>query len=291
MKLLWQIEWFKVLGVILVFIAGALYLAGNNLDLLPQEDHHYANILFGMSLVLGIVPTVLRTFGGGVIVKAGSGQPKLITIYEVVFHKLFPMLMFTVQLDQIYTIIVGEVTHHKKEFQDGTYCSKDNVKVGIIFFVTVCVVWIATVWSVIGKIIKDIFKFKKATDDIVKAYILALVIFMITLTVYTPGYIALDNNWPWVCVAKCQLQEGCIIDAEEQCAAMTKFANMKVMCLCFLWCLTCMCTLAYIIGWCMFMCMPDKDDNTEDTVHLQQHSANNGAMQETEPLVCEQNSV
>lgn len=287
-----QIEWLEVFGVILVFIAGALYLAGNNLDLyLPLEDHLNENIRsywLGTSLALGIVPTVFRTFGGGIVVKPGPRWTKLITSYKMVFRKLFPMLMSTVQLDQIYTTIAGEVTYHRKEFQDGTNCSRDNVIAGIIFFIAVCAIWTVAVWGVTAKHIKEFRKFEKdnlqkQSDERRNCSICNMWVFWVILIVYTPGYIALDNNWPWICVAKCHLQEECIISEEEQCSNVEKFIIGKLIALLIVLLATLEFLYMYFDLWCKLKHCLEEDDN-EDPIS-QQHSADYGATQETESLM------
>ena len=145
------------------------------------------------------------------IAESGIREPNLIGVPYMTIHRLFPMLMYTVQINQIYTAIVDEVVHYEKESKNSTECPKDYMQGGIAFFAAVCIIWAATVCSVIRHYINDLHKFKQANPNReIKLHRRRLLYFLFVLVLYTPLYIALDNAWTWTCVARCQLQEVCI---------------------------------------------------------------------------------
>lgn len=246
-EVLRMIKWWRVLRDIMVFIAGGLYLAGDNLALIRQlgdplnENTHitYEDLrgyFLGISLLLGLVYTFFTQFAGEMVKKGGPEQTVLIGILDMTSHRLFPMLMFTVQVDQIYTAIVGEVVHHTEEVTDGTKCPISYVNGGITFFVAVGVIWFAVVCVVIGIPLCQLHNFKK--DNYNKgtgSYIAILVIFGIILVLYTPAYIALDNRWPWICIAKCQLEkEECVVNITDMCG----YVKARTVLLFLLWAFT-----------------------------------------------------
>ena len=219
----------------LLLVVGTLYITGDNLDLLiPLEldivinettQIRYADLrgyLLGISLVLGLVLIIPTFYGEGLVAKEGHRQNELISIHDMIVCKLFPMLIFTIQLDQIYTTIAGEVVHQRNEVIDGTLCPRNYVIGGIIFYVAVCLTWIGVVCVVIGKYIYTLRCFKQDNYyESIEKHIWVLVISIVTLVLYTPAYIALNNKWPWICAAKCKVQEVCIIDAGELCTYVT----------------------------------------------------------------------
>ena len=217
----------------LVLVVGVLYLAGDNLDLVIPLDHDivldertqikYADLrsyLLGISLVLGLVLIVPKLYGGGSVAKKGLKRTELVDAADMVVSKLFPMLIFTVQLDQIYTTIAGQVVHQRDDLKDGTLCPRNYVIGGIIFFVVVWVIWIAVVCFVIGKHIYTLFSFKENKGysiSTIDKHVMTLVVWWYLLILYTPAYIALGSKWPWICAAKCRVQEVCNINPEELC--------------------------------------------------------------------------
>ena len=96
-----------------MLVVGVPYLAGDNLDLVIPLDHDividertqikYADLrsyLLGISLVLGLVLTVPKLYGGGSVEKKGLKRTELIDVADMVVSKLFPMLIFTAQLER-----------------------------------------------------------------------------------------------------------------------------------------------------------------------------------------------
>ena len=193
---------------IVVLIAGVLYLVGDNLSLVDKCTVDLCSCLLVLSFSVGLIPAVHRHFGEGLGGSPGRAQDKLIDLHEMTVDRLYPMLMFTVQIDQIYTALVGVVSHHKQEFHDGTKCPSLYVKICIAGFFFVWISWSGVAGSVIIKHIRYILKFEKANPiRETKRHKIILVLFGIILFLYIPAYIALDNWAPWICVAKYHFQE------------------------------------------------------------------------------------
>ena len=258
-KLRRLIDWWKVLRDTLVLMAGCLYLASDNLALVAQlgdrlNENTYLtyedlrSVLLGASLILGLVPKSVEAFSEGLINKEGVKKPELVGLWDMTTNRLFPMLMYTVQADQIYTAIVGEVVHHAKEMKDGTKCPKANVITGILFFVAVSIIWIGVVSGVIIKHIYQLHRFEKDNSNrrspSIRKHISMLVISWPILALYTPTYIALDNRWPWICAAKCQVQEECI----ESKMAPCDYVRARIVLLFLLWGFTVCSVFFYFIS-------------------------------------------
>ena len=271
-KLLSLINWWRVLRDTLVLVAGGLYLAGDNLELVaPLMKHPHGNghmityqdlrsILLGLSLVLSLVPTSSKLFSRGLTQKKGPAKPVLVGIWDMTTNRLFPMLMNTVQVDQIYTAIASEVVQHAKEMKDGTKCPKDYVTTGIVFFVAVSVIWVAVVCGVIGKHVCQLRRFNKKNRNKGSRHIVILLIFWPILALYTPAYIALNNRWPWICAAKCHLKEGCI----ENTMAMCAYVQTRTVLLFLLWGFTTFGPVVfYFISRCATMCGADVNTRVE----------------------------
>ena len=256
-KLLW-----RVLTDILVLVAGVLYLASDNLaQVAPLGDrlNEYTlftyedlrSVLLGISLILGLVPTAATLFAKGLIEQAGIKKPELIGIWAITTIRLFPMLMYTVQVDQIYTAIVGEVVHNAKEIKDGTKCPWGYVMAGIVFFVAVSVIWIAVISGGIVIYICQLLKFRKENSNgvglSIGKHITILLISWPILALYTPIYIALDNRWPWICAAKCHVQEECI---ESDMVAMCGYVRARIVLLVLLCVFTILSTVLYVFSRC-----------------------------------------
>ena len=179
--------------------------------------------------MLGLILMVPKLYGGGSVAKEGLKRTKLIGVSDMIVSKLFPMLIFTVQLDQIYTTIAGEVVHQRDDLKDGTLCPRNYVMGGIIFFVAVWVIWIGVVCVVIGRHILALGSFKDNNRyRSIERHVWVLVVWWYLLVLYTPAYIALDSKWPWICAAKCCVQEECIIDAGELCSYVSSRTTLLV---------------------------------------------------------------
>lgn len=200
---------------ILVLTAGTLYLAGDNLGLVDRCLDDLRSYLLGASLTLAIAPAVYKFYGERLGEDRGFVQSGLRSASELAVDIMFPMLMFTVQIDQVYTTIVGEVSHHKQEFQDGSKCSERDVLASISFFVFVCITWTVVVSCVVGKHWCYISKYKRENPNTsIKGQEIVLMLFLVVLVLYAPAYIALDNWAPWICVAEYHCQEGSTVDYE-----------------------------------------------------------------------------
>ena len=264
-----KINWWKVLRDTLVLVAGGLYLAGDNLVLVAQlgdclnENTHITyeqlrSILLALSLVLSLVPTPAKQFSKGLTQKKGPAKPELIDLWDMTTYRLFPMLMYTIQVDQIYTAIASEVVQHAKEMKDGTKCPKDYVLEGILFFVAISVIWIVLVCGVIGKHVYQLCRFYKENQTKGSRHIVMLLISWPILALYAPTYIALNNRWPWICVAKCHLKEGgCIKNTMAMCA----YVQTRTVLLFLLCGFTFGPVVFYFISRCATMC--GADVNTE----------------------------
>ena len=240
---------------IIVLMAGGLYLVSDNLALVTMLDDHLTeythftyedlrSILLGLSLTLGIASTVGKLFSRGLLKKedakkkedATTPESVPVEILAMITNRLFPMMMYTVQVDQIYTTIASEVVHHAKEIKDGTKCPKDYVTEGILFFVAVSVIWIVLVCGVIGKHVYQLRRFYKNNSEgestSIGRHIVILLIFWPILALYTLPYIALNNRWPWICAAKCQLEGECI---EGNMAAVCGYTRARIVLLFLLW--------------------------------------------------------
>ena len=250
----------------LVLILGALYLAADNFYLVNVCFTGLRCSLLAISLVLGIPTIIVRLYGKTLIERPGRTQHELMNASDMAVQRLFPMLVSTVQIDQIYTTIEGEATNRINESQDGTKCPTLYVIAGIVFFATVCATWIAAVCFVIGKHIRDIWKFKmKNPDKNINGHMCMLVFSLFILALYTPAYIALDNWWPWICVAKCYFQE-CSTDGGQD--------NYEVVRVHLLFCLcglTIILAVVYMICECVRWCPRQGQD--EEAEHLLNHSA------------------
>ena len=163
---------------ILVLLAGALYLVGDNLGLVDNCFDFLRRCLLGLSLALAIALDAIRYLKDGLRENRGCAQQGLIHPCEMAVNTLYPMLMFTVHIDQTYTAIVGDVSHHKQAFQNGTKCPIVHVYVSIVFFILICIIWGGVVRTVADKYHKYICKFKEAnpeTDKMVHNHIAILV--------------------------------------------------------------------------------------------------------------------
>ena len=198
-----------------VLTAGTLYLTGDNLGLVDRCLDDLRGYLLGASLTLAIAPAVYKFYVERLGEDRGCAQWRLRSARELAVDVMFPMLMFTVHVDQVYTAIVGEVSHHKQEFQDGSKCSSRDVLASISFFVFVCFTWTIVVSCVVGKHWCYLSKFKRNNPKkSIKCQIIILMLSLVVLVLYAPAYIALDNWAPWICVAEYHCQEWSTIDYE-----------------------------------------------------------------------------
>ena len=226
---------------ILVLLAGALYLVGDNLGLVDNCFDFLHRCLLGLSLALAIAPNAIRYLKGGLGENRGCAQQGLIHPCEMAVNTLYPMLMFTVHIDQTYTAIVGDVSHHKQAFQNGTKCPIVHVYVSIVFFILICIIWGGVVRTVADKYHKYICKFKEANPETDTKWYIITLLFQYVVIFYTPGYVALDNLAPWICVTNFHSQGDSTVHGE-----MTTYVNVRGSLLVVLGAFTFLLTIVYI---------------------------------------------
>ena len=192
-------------------------------------------------------------------------RPKL---RYLILQALFQMLSYTVHLDELYIIIQDEVSECRDD-EDGRSCPPGFVKAGIVSFAIVSFLWVGISSVLVCKYAHDLDTAKirqrqrneaigvnevyslrrRAVELCWTRKHLGLFLLWLVLAMYIPAYLALNNTWPWICVARCQLKtcEDSNNCREERC---THYFKTRIVLLFFLGLGTIALLLAY---WCVVL--------------------------------------
>lgn len=197
-----------------IILAGLLYLAGDNIahifpfnaavcETCTELVADIGGDLVAFSLILSTIPPVAKKFQQNLLDNTSQPKSKPPELLET----LYQLLVYTVYIDQLYTIILSNVTLGLDEFDTEPLCPYGFVVAGIVAFVVVSVFWIGVVSSLLMiYLVRDL---KCAVPSDKEHKVGGTILFLLIAIFYTPAYIALDNRWPWVCIAKCHLNREC----------------------------------------------------------------------------------
>ena len=246
----------------------------------------------------GDSPTVVNSASSGAQVHSlpthqhpKNKRPKL---RYVILQALFQMLTYSLHLDELYIIIQDEVSACGDD-EEGRSCPLGLVTAGIVWFAMVSFLWVGTSSVLVCKYAHDLdtAKIKQRKQNKAlgtrEAYSLrrcavelcctrkhlGLFLFWLVLAMYIPAYLALNNTWPWICVARCQLQtcEATNDGREERCM---HYFNTRIVLLFFLGLGTIALLLAY---WCVVLLKETDREKEEEELVVDTH---NQMVQETE---------
>ena len=266
------------------------------ISIIPEAFRKYWNVL---SISTGVAN------GGSVIHNSNasnlpthqhpkSKEPKGPKLRYLILQALFQMLAYIVHLDELYIIIQDEVSACGDD-EEGRSCPVGFVTAGIVSFAMVSFLWVVISSVLVCKYAHDLdtAKIKQRKQNISlgtsEVYSLrqwavelcctrkhlGLFLFWLVLAMYIPAYLALNNAWPWICVARCQLQECEATNdgREERCM---HYFNAKIVLLFLLGLGTIALLLAY---WCVVLLKETDREKEEEELVVDTH---NQMVQETE---------
>ena len=229
--------------------------AGGTVDRRSNDSLPAENVLIGTQM--HSLPTQQQT--------RPCKWPKL---RYLILQALFQMLSYVVHLDELYIIIQDEVSECDDD-EEGRICPIGFVTAGVVSFSLISFLWVGITSVLVCKYAHDLdtAKIKQRKQNkaqgVSEVYSLrrhaaelcwtrkhlSLFLLWLVLSMYIPAYLALNNTWPWICIAQCQLQR---CDAsndgrEERCA---HYFNTRVILLFLLGLGTIALLLAY---WCVVL--------------------------------------
>ena len=206
----------------------------------------------------------------------------------LILQALFQMLSYVVHLDGLYIIIQDEVSECDDD-EEGRSCPIGFVTAGVVSFSVISFLWVGISSVLVCKYAHDLdtAKIKQRIRNkalgVSEVYSLrrhvaelcwtrkhlGLFLLWLVLSMYIPAYLALNNAWPWICIARCQLQrcEASNDGREERCA---HYFNTRVILL-FLFGLG---TLALLLAyWCVVLLKEtDREVEEEEEVVADTHN-------------------
>ena len=215
--------------------------------------------------------------------KRSYRRPKL---HYLILQGLFQMLSYIVHLDELYIIVQDEVSECAND-EEGRRCPLGFVTAGIVSFVIVSFLWVAIASVLVCKYAHDLdtakIKQRRRNKALGVSEVcslrrcaaelcwtrkhLGLILFWLVLAMYIPAYLALNNTWPWICVARCQLQtcDTSNDGREERCV---HYFNTRIVLLFLLGLGTIALLLAY---WCVVL-LKETDREEEPAVDARHHT-------------------
>ena len=214
-----------------------------------------------------------------------SKWPKL---RYLILQALFQMLSYVVHLDELYIIIQDEVSECDDD-EEGRICPIGLVTAGIVSFSVISFLWVGISSVLVCKYahdldtakikqrkqnkalgVSEVYSLRRHAAELCRTRKhLSLFLLWLVLSMYIPAYLALNNTWPWICIARCQLQ---ICDAsndgrEERCV---HYFNTRVILLFLLGLGTIALLLAY---WCIVLLKEtDREVVVEEEVVADTHN-------------------
>ena len=257
--------------------------AGGTVDRRSNGSIPAENVLNGTQMQS--LPTQQQT-------RRPSKWPKL---RYLILQALFQMLSYVVHLDELYIIIQDEVSECDDD-EEGRICPIGFVTAGVVSFSIILFLWVGITSVLVCKYAHDLdtAKIKQRKQNkaqgVSEVYSLrrhaaelcwtrkhlSLFLLWLVLSMYIPAYLALNNAWPWICIARCQLQrcETSNDGREERCA---HYFNTRVILLILFGLGTIALLLAY---WCVVLLKEtDREVVVEEEVVADTH---NHTIQENE---------
>ena len=194
--------WYGVLRNTVITIMGTLYLIGDNMRWVTEDElaRDIGRFLLSASLLINILQTIWGTLllrfnpniAQDIILPPTSGPT------QAMWHILLSIIAQTTTADQLYTSVVNELINKSQSAMRNNSCPNIGTKLTYSFFVTLCVGWMVFVLMVP---LVQWLKYRtnrKPSSAFTKLFSIFLVL---TTLLYLPLYLVADNMFPWQCLA------------------------------------------------------------------------------------------